>query len=319
MPANGCREAGVTMAVEMRETMVGGGEHVVQFYDQEGDLARAVGNYLTAAVNAGQVGIVITTEPHRQAFEAEMARAGVDTTQVRRDGSVIWLDAADTLQRFVRDGKVDPQGFQEVVGSVLRAAAQTGREIRAYGEMVALLWDAGNVLGAIELEKLWNSLAAELSFSLFCAYHVHSMAGDEHADALREVCRLHTAVIDEASARFRAGPGAPLAARRFVAGLLGRRPYGAQVNSHDAELVISELATNAVMHACTPFSVAVRSDGSGVRISVQDWSSMQPVMRAENPLAMSGRGLRLISMIARSWGVEYGPDGKTVWAELPLH
>ncbi|HKO27753.1 MAG TPA: MEDS domain-containing protein, partial [Solirubrobacteraceae bacterium] len=180
------------MAVEMRETMVGGGEHVVQFYDRADDLSLAVGAYLIAAVNAGQVAIVIATEPHRVAFEDDMARAGVDTTQVRCDGSVIWLDAADTLERFMRDGNVDPQGFQEVVGSVVRAAAQTGREIRAYGEMVALLWDAGHVLGAIELEKLWNSLAVELSFSLFCAYHVHSVAGDEHADALREVCRLHT-------------------------------------------------------------------------------------------------------------------------------
>jgi len=318
MPANGCREAGVTMAVEMRETMVGGGEHVVQFYDQEGDLAHAVGNYLIAAVTAGQVAIVIATEPHRQAFEAEMARAGVDTTQVRRDGSVIWLDAADTLSRFVRDGKVDPHGFQDVVGSVVRAAAQTGREVRAYGEMVGLLWDAGHVLGAIELEKLWNSLAVKLSFSLFCAYHVDSVAGEEHAEALREVCHLHTAVIDEATARFRGGPDAPLAARRFVTGLLGRRPYGDQVDAYDAQLVISELATNAVIHAGTPFSVSVRSDGSGVRISVQDWSSMQPVMRPENRAALAGRGLRLIAMVSRSWGVEYGPDGKTVWAELPL-
>jgi hypothetical protein len=306
------------MAVEMRETKMGGGEHVVQFYDQERDLARAVGDYLSAAVTAGQVAIVIATEPHRQAFEAEMSRAGVDTGQARRDGSVVWLDAADTLSRFVRDGTVDPHGFQDVVGSVVRDAARTGREIRAYGEMVALLWDAGHVLGAIELEKLWNGLAVQLSFSLFCAYHIRSAAGEEHADALHEVCRLHTAVIDDAKARFRAGPDAPLAARRFLAGLLGRRPYGGRVDPHDAQLVVSELATNAVIHAGTPFSVGVRYDGSVVRISVQDWSSSQPIMRESKPGALSGRGLRLIAMVSRAWGIDYGPDGKTVWAELAL-
>jgi anti-sigma regulatory factor (Ser/Thr protein kinase) len=306
------------MAVEMRETKMRGGEHVVQFYDHQDDLARAVGEYLSSAVASREIAIVIATEAHRQAFEAEMADAGVDTDQARRDGSIIWLDAAETLGRFVHDGQVDPKGFREVVGSLVREAAKTGRGIRAYGEMVALLWEAGHVLGAIELEKLWNGLAGELSFSLFCAYHIHSASGEEHAEALHEVCRLHTAVIDEATARFRAGPDAPFAARRFLAGLLGRRPYGERVNPHDAQLVISELATNAVIHAGTPFSVGVRCDGSTVRISVQDWSSTQPIVRETNARALSGRGLRLIAMVSRAWGIDYGPDGKTVWAELPL-
>jgi anti-sigma regulatory factor (Ser/Thr protein kinase) len=306
------------MAVEMRETMMGGGEHVVQFYDQDGDLARAVGDYLSVAVIGGEVAIVIATEAHRRAFEAEMADAGVDVAQARRDGLIIWLDAGETLSRFVRDGQVDPQGFRDVVGSLVRRVADTGREIKAYGEMVALLWDDGHVLGAIELEKLWNDLATELRFSLFCAYHAHSVAGEDQADALHEVCRLHTAVVDEARARFGAGPEAPFAARRFLAGLLRRRPYGDRVDAHAAQLVLSELATNAVMHAGTPFSVAVRCDGSTIRISVQDRSSRQPIMRDEKPGALSGRGLRLISMVARAWGVEYRPAGKTVWAELAL-
>lgn len=307
------------MSVQSRHSMAGGGEHVVQFYDRDHDLARAVGDYLSSAVMTGKVAVVIATEAHRRAFEAEMAAAGVDTAQAQRDGLVYWLDAGSLLSQFVREGEVDPAAFQEAVGSVMRKLAGSGREIRAYGEMVALLWDAGHVLGAIELEKLWNGLAAEFSFSLFCAYHVRSVAGEEHTAALHEVCRLHTAVVDDASARFRAGPDAPFAARGFVAGLLRRRPYGDRVAAGDAQLVISELATNAVIHAGTPFSVGVRCDGSAVRISVHDWSSMQPVMRNGGPTALSGRGLRLIAMVSQLWGVEYGPDGKTVWAELPLH
>jgi DcmR-like sensory protein/histidine kinase-like protein len=306
------------MAVQTRESMVGGGEHVVQFYDRDDDLARAVGDYLAGAVSAGDVAIVIATEAHRRAFEAEMATLGVATAETRGDGSIVWLDAGETLSRFVDDGQVDPQAFHAVVGSLVRDAVETGREVRAYGEMVALLWDEGHVLGAIELEKLWNGLAAEFHFSLFCAYHLQSVAGEEHADALHEVCRLHTAVVDDAKARFRAGPDAPLAARRFVAGLLGRRPYGDRVDAGDAQLVVSELATNAVIHAGTPFSVTVRSDGELVRIAVHDWSSMQPVVRDGEPTATSGRGLRLIAMVSHAWGVEFGPDGKTVWAELPL-
>jgi MEDS: MEthanogen/methylotroph, DcmR Sensory domain/Histidine kinase-like ATPase domain len=307
------------MSVQTRESMVGGGEHVVQFYEQDADLARAVGDYLSVATMAGDVAIVIATEAHRRAFEAEMARLGVDPIQATHDGSMLWLDAGETLARFVHEGQVDAHGFQEVVGSLLREAVKTGREVRAYGEMVALLWDDGHVLGAIELEKLWNGLAAELHFSLFCAYHIHSVAGEEHADALHEVCRLHTAVVDDAKARFQAAPDAPFGARRFVSGLLGTRSYGDRVDADNAQLVVSELATNAVIHAGTAFSVALRCDGSAVRIAVHDSSSMQPVMGDGNPTALSGRGLLLVAAVSSAWGVEFGPDGKTVWAELPLN
>jgi anti-sigma regulatory factor (Ser/Thr protein kinase) len=184
--------------------------------------------------------------------------------------------------------------------------------------MVALLWDDGNVLAALELEKLWNALARELRFSLYCAYRTRSVGGEEHADALHEVCELHTGVVDDARARFRAGPDAPFAARRFVSGLLERRPYGARVSAENVKLVVSELATNAVIHAGTPFSVSVRCDGSAVRISVQDSNSAPPVMRDPAPTAPSGRGLRLVAALARGWGVERARDGKTVWAELAL-
>jgi hypothetical protein len=73
--------------------MAGGGEHVVQFYDHDGDLARAVGDYLTLGVRDGGAAVVIATEAHCREFEAVMAASGVDTDRARRDGSVVWLDA----------------------------------------------------------------------------------------------------------------------------------------------------------------------------------------------------------------------------------
>jgi anti-sigma regulatory factor (Ser/Thr protein kinase) len=306
------------MSVQTRESMVGGGEHVVQFYDHDGDLARAVGDYLIRGVSAGEVAVVIATEAHRREFEAVMAASGIDTARARRDGSLIWRDARATLARFMRDGKVDADAFRRVVGTMLREIVGLGSPIRAYGEMVALLWEDGDVLAAIELEKLWNGLAREHHFSLWCAYHTQSVAGEEHADALHEVCQLHHAVVDDASARFRAGPDAPFAARRFVAGLLACRPFAGRVAADDVQLVISELATNAVIHAGTPFSVSLSSDGSVMRISVSDWSALRPVMRDGSPGAISGRGLRLVAAVADAWGVEPGPEGKTVWAELQL-
>ena len=306
------------MSVQTRESMVGGGEHVVQFYDDAGELARAVGDYLSRGVIDGEVAIVIATEAHRREFEAVMAASGIDTDRARREGSVVWCDARTTVDRFARDGRVDAELFDSVIGDLLRQVITSGRRIRAYGEMVALLWDDGHVPAAIELEKLWNGLAREHHFSLWCAYHTQSVAGEEHGDDLREVCQQHSAVVEDARARFRAGMDAPFAARRFVGGLLACRPFAGRVSADDVLLVVSELATNAVVHAGTPFSVTVSSDGSVIRIAVSDWSATRPVMRDGSIGAISGRGLRLIAAVSGDWGVDPRPDGKTVWAELPL-
>lgn len=298
--------------------MAGGGEHVVQFYDDDGNLARAVGDYLVRGVADGDQAVVIATGAHRRQFEAVMAASGVDPERSERDRLVLWLDARATLERFVNEGEVDAGAFRDVVGSLMRQLSAGGRAVRAYGEMVGLLWDDGDVLAAIELEKLWNRLARELHFSLWCAYHTRSVAGEEHADALHEVCRQHTAVVEDASARFRAGRDAPFAARQFVASLLACRPFAGRVAADDVQLVVSELTTNAVIHARTPFTISVGYEHDTIRISVQDWNRIQPVVRVGAPAATSGRGLRLVSAVASDWGVDPAPDGKTVWAELAL-
>jgi hypothetical protein len=97
--------------------------------------------------------------------------------------------------------------------------------VRAYGEMVALLWDAGNVAGAIELEALWNDLLDDVRFGLFCAYPSASVAGHGDVEASRRVCDLHTSVISvpappmdlgQVSRGFRGVPDSVGAARRYV-------------------------------------------------------------------------------------------------------
>jgi len=306
------------MAVQTPEIIAGTGEHVVQFYERDSDLAQAVGGYLAEALRAGDAAVVIATPDHRSSFRRELRAAGVDLGQVDREGTIVWLDAAEVLGRFMPAGQIDPKAFDAVVGGMLRDVIGTKRHVRAYGEMVALLWDAGDVLAAIELEKLWNELARDLRFSLWCAYHGHSLAVHEHADELHEVCHLHTSVFDEAAARFAARIDSPLAARRFISSVLARRPYAGRVCAGDAQLLVSELATNAVVHAGTEFSVTLRSGGSTVRVSVRDASPAPPVVRDGDPTALSGRGLQLVDTIAVAWGVDDDPDGKTIWAELPL-
>jgi anti-sigma regulatory factor (Ser/Thr protein kinase) len=313
------------MTVQLEDAAVEPGDHAVQFYDRDSELVEtAGGRYLVPGLATGGVTIVIATDAHRQMFEGELRAAGLDPDGAKRDGRLVMLDAAETLARFMTDGRIDRDGFFRVIGSTVRAAAETGRPVHAYGEMVAVLWGAGDVLGAIKLEKLWNELRQTLSFSLLCGYHSDSVSGHEHAEALHEVCHLHSAVLrtpapsgslGELSERFSAEAAAPHAARRWITGAL--RSWGHDRDLlEEAELVVSELATNAIVHARSAFSVAVRSEGEGVRLSVSDASSVAPFVRDPGPTAMFGRGMRLIGDVASDWGVDLTAGGKTVWVEL---
>ena len=67
-------------------------------------------------------------------------------------------------------GKPDPVLFEATIGSIVERAARGGRTVRVFGEMVAVLWDAGNVTGALALETLWNDMASNRQFFLLCAY-----------------------------------------------------------------------------------------------------------------------------------------------------
>lgn len=104
------------------------------------------------------------------------------------------------------------------------------------------------------------------------------------------------------------------AARRFVVGALARIPEEVR---QAAELMVSELATNAVLHVHTEFAVAIDTCGATIRIEVSDHGGGTPAMRCPGPDEPTGRGLRIVDMFADAWGVEpHGPDGKTVWFTL---
>ncbi len=186
--------------------------------------------------------------------------------------------------------------------------------------MVALLWEAGDVIGAIELETLWNELATEVPFSLYCAYRSESVAGHEHADALQQVCHLHDAAVSapplETTWRFPAEITAPTAARRLLTDTLRLAGYDGDLLD-DARLVITELAANAVLHARSPFTVSIRGRDSTVRILVRDESRVVPTVReGSSQTAPSGRGMQLVAALASRWGVDLTSDGKVIWAEL---
>ena len=230
-------------------------DHIVQFYASDAELFDQVGGHLREAIHSGAVTIVLASPAHARGFEARLAASGVDIDAAVAAGAYLVLDARETLQRFLIDGRPDARLFDQVVGELVRAAAATGRPVCAYGEMVSLLWDDGRVNAAIELEALWNDLGLRVPFSLFCSYPSAAVTRADQSELLSQICCSHTAVIGalpqlRSARRFDASPAAPRASRLFAMSML--ETLGCQELIDDVALVVTELATNAVVHAAPP-------------------------------------------------------------------
>jgi len=125
-----------------------------------------------------------------------------------------------------------------------------------------------------------------------------------------------SAPAQQVDAEYDPEPASPCAARRLVRGAL--RDWRLEHLTDAATLLVSELATNAVLHARTPFGVRLERDGETLRITVLDCSRAGPVRRAHGVGAGTGRGLTLVGTLAEAWGTrtDVQPWTKAVWCEL---
>jgi hypothetical protein len=307
--------------------------HVVQFYDRDEELAESAGDYLADAIAEGGAAVVVATPARCTVFEGHLAACGVDIAAARRDGTLVSLDATRLARQLTRAGRADRTAFDAQIRPAILAAGRAPGPVRVYGEIVAVLWAAGHVNAALELEGFWNELGREIPFSLYCGYPRQSVESSQHHGAVSEVCRLHTAVVGRPVAGTAVGPAARAhwgdatrtfpgrredtrAARGFVLGMLG--PWRGEQLAADAALVVTELATNAVLHAGSAFSVSLVLSGDVIRISVGDTVPLgQPGQDPWLP-AVPGHGLGVVAAMAARWGFERLDSGKAVWAELPL-
>lgn len=300
------------------------GSHVVHFYEDERGLVRLVAAYLAASLLDGEGVLVVATEDHGQAFETGLAAAGVGVQAAVDAGQLVLLGADETLDQFMVAGAPSTDRFDSAVGSWVRRLGQAGRPVRAYGEMVARLWQEGNVAGAVQLEGLWNELAERTPFGLFCAYPLELMSDTSAWEAFGTVCDLHSHVIDgardpeaESIRRFVGRPQAARLARRYVSAIV--REWGCTAIEDDVIIAVGELVANAVQHGGGGhFSVGLSRTPLGLRVMVSDSSPAPPRLRDPASLGPSGRGLRMVETVTAEWGYDIDGRGKVVWVELGL-
>jgi anti-sigma regulatory factor (Ser/Thr protein kinase) len=123
--------------------------------------------------------------------------------------------------------------------------------------------------------------------------------------------------VQDARASFPPHLASVTEARQFLRARLDA--WGAADHEWAASQVLTELATNSVLHARTDFDVEITYDGELLRICVADGSPRLPVQRGYSPEATTGRGISVVEAIAQSWGYETRADGKTVWCVIVAH
>jgi sigma-B regulation protein RsbU (phosphoserine phosphatase) len=112
-------------------------------------------------------------------------------------------------------------------------------------------------------------------------------------------------------------PDSVSAARRFAAQAVSELGGPAEATC-EVQLLVSELATNAVVHAGTPMRLSVLGGPQGLRVEVRDDDPTVPASPSAmpSPTATGGRGILLVDAIADHWGVNRSEKGKTIWFEL---
>lgn len=319
--------------------------HVVKFFVTDEDLVGELAAFARVGITEGEPFLLIATSEHRAALESLLQEEGVDLAIAAAEGRYVAVDAGETLASFLVDGRPSRDRFRSVVGRFMvelegwnqpldpaREAPALSRRAtrpRAFGEMVSLLWDAGKVVEALELEELWDELVASGHLSLCCGYPVARFDPRSQLSGAAAVCDAHSRAIpprsydvehpcstrdDEAAWRlFFPTPSSLSAVRQFVRSSLERLDDGFV---EGACLVATELATNALYHVKSPYAVGLHEAGGTVLVSVRDVSAQPPVKRHLATTAARGRGLPIVEQMSVEWGVEPIDDGKVVWARL---
>jgi hypothetical protein len=172
-------------------------DHVVQLYgSDERLLVQNVGRFLSEGLRRGDGLLVVATPEHRTSLTRYL-RSESSYPEAVLAGRLVFLDARATLSRFLVDGSPDPELFRTVIGESLgrvqTRSVQGGA--RAYGEMVGLLWQKGEIEAAARLEALWNELLSDSAVSLFCGYPVDVFSAEFEISKLDAVLCAHTHLL----------------------------------------------------------------------------------------------------------------------------
>jgi hypothetical protein len=175
----------------------GPSDHVVQLYQDQDFLSRAVCRFAGAALANGEGLILVPTLRHWNAFRPRLEAEGIDVDAVRERGQLSVVDADGFLPRFMRGAMPDSPLFLGLAADVIRQAHAGGRyqKVRWWGEMVNVLWERGDVAASMALEDLFDQLQHGHDIALFCSFLMDNFNGEVHTRMLPRLGTNHSHLI----------------------------------------------------------------------------------------------------------------------------
>jgi DNA-binding NarL/FixJ family response regulator len=172
-------------------------DHIVQLYQDQQFLIRAVSRFAASAIANGEGVILVPTAAHWEAFRPCLEADGVDTRAALERGQLTVHDADAFLPRFMRGAMPEAPVFLALAAEVIAAARGGGRypKVRWWGEMVNILWERGDVAGSMKLEDQFDRLAHEHEIAIFCSFVMDNFSGAVHSRMLPRLGHNHSHLI----------------------------------------------------------------------------------------------------------------------------
>jgi CheY-like chemotaxis protein len=173
--------------------------HEVLFYADEAVFVDNFVRFIAAALEAGDVAIVLVTQTHRDVLDQRLKAQGLDIDAALREGTYFPLDIAETLSTFMINDMPDSSRFVKARDDLISRAAKAGKKehprIVACGECAPHLLREGKADAAILVEQLWDQLVTKYAVNSLCAYPVSSFHGEEDQHVFQSICAEHSAVL----------------------------------------------------------------------------------------------------------------------------
>jgi hypothetical protein len=172
-------------------------DHIVQLYQDQQFLNRAVCRFAASAIANGEGVILVPTAAHWQAFRPRLEAEGVDTQAAQACGQLTVVDADELLPQFMRNAMPDAPVFLGLAADVIATARGGGRypRVRWWGEMVNVLWERGDVAASMELEDQFDHLARAHEIAIFCSFVMDNFNGEVHSRLLPRLGQNHSHLI----------------------------------------------------------------------------------------------------------------------------
>jgi hypothetical protein len=172
-------------------------DHIVQLYQDQQFLNRAVCRFAAGAIANGEGVILVPTAAQWEAFRPRLEAEGVDVKAAQDRGQLTVVDADELLPRFMHDTMPDAPVFLGLAADVIADARGQARypRVRWWGEMVNLLWEQGNVAASMSLEDQFDRLAKHHEIAIFCSFVMDNFNNEVQSRLLPRLGQNHSHLI----------------------------------------------------------------------------------------------------------------------------